>query len=73
MPAFDELSTLELFILRHDMPDLEASDMRDAERLKAELERRPLSIMQRTRIQQQVTRLLAARRAAGDVIRQMEA
>jgi hypothetical protein len=71
MTAFDELSTLERFILRHDMPDLEASDMRDAARLKAELERRTLSIMQRTRIQQQVSRLLAARHAAGDVIRQM--
>lgn len=71
MPAFDELSTLERFILKHDMPDLEASDVRDVARLKAELDRRPLNIMQRTRLQQQVTRLLAAQRAAGDAINRM--
>lgn len=53
----DELSTLEQFILKHDLPDFQVDQVRDRAALIDVLNARSLGIMARTRIEKQVANL----------------
>lgn len=53
----DELSTLEQFILKHDLPDFQVDQVRDRAALVEAINARNLGVTARTRIEKQVANL----------------
>lgn len=59
----DELSPLEQFILKHDLPDFQADQVREHDVLVDVMKARHLGVMARTRIQKQVDHLASVRQS----------
>jgi hypothetical protein len=53
----DELSTLETFILKHDLPDFQVCQVRNLHALVDAINARNLGVLARTRIEKQVANL----------------
>lgn len=64
----DEMSPLEQFVLRHDLPDFQIDQVRDLEALTDALANRALGVMARTRIQKQIAHLATVHQLVAQAI-----